>query len=184
MGKSWNSVRKMLEEDFLCEKLRGRVQYFFTIYHNAPDQYGRFAIRVDGKEIYQANPYNESYCNKLVNELHEKENIPHRLWDGKEFVFDEECIIIEDKATLMAIADGKADSYIVINSIMEYINTPIEKALSSENYVLRMLAVLDRRVGKRTLSKLAEDFMSLPEWLKRFYRLRFIVEGIQGGKNE
>ena len=49
MSKSWSSIRKRLEQDLLCEKLRGRVQYFRTIYHGAPDEYGRFAVRVDGQ---------------------------------------------------------------------------------------------------------------------------------------
>lgn len=59
MSESWSGIRKRLEQDLLCEKLRGRVQFFRTIYHGAPDEYGRFAVRVDGKEIFQANPYNE-----------------------------------------------------------------------------------------------------------------------------
>ena len=57
MSKSWSSIRKRFEHDLLCEKLRGRVQYFRTIYHGAPDEYGRFAVRVDGEEIfYIPNP--------------------------------------------------------------------------------------------------------------------------------
>ena len=51
MSNSWSGVRKRLERDLLCEKLRGRVQYFLTHYHGAPDNYGRFAVRLDGKEI-------------------------------------------------------------------------------------------------------------------------------------
>jgi hypothetical protein len=27
MSQSWSSLRKELEEDFICEKLKGRVQY-------------------------------------------------------------------------------------------------------------------------------------------------------------
>ena len=57
MGKSWTGLRKELEEEFLCESLRGRVQYFLTHYHGAPDNYGRFCIRVDKNEYAMANPY-------------------------------------------------------------------------------------------------------------------------------
>lgn len=49
MPESWSVIRKRLEQNFLCEKLRGRVQYFKTIYHGAPDEYVRFSVRVDGK---------------------------------------------------------------------------------------------------------------------------------------
>lgn len=56
MANSWSGLRKQLEEKFLCPKLRGRVQYFLTHYHSAPDDYGRIAIRVDGKEYVMGNP--------------------------------------------------------------------------------------------------------------------------------
>lgn len=42
MSQSWSSKRKKLEDELLCKALRGRVQYFFTIYHGAPDDEGRF----------------------------------------------------------------------------------------------------------------------------------------------
>jgi len=61
MPHSWSKTRKILEEEMLCDSLKGRVQYFLTHYHDAPDQYGRFCIRVDGKEYVHANPYNERY---------------------------------------------------------------------------------------------------------------------------
>ena len=70
MAQSWSAVRKRLEQDLLCERLRGRVQYFMTLYHNAPDRYGRFSVRVDGKELLQANPYNEV----IIDEIEEKIN--------------------------------------------------------------------------------------------------------------
>lgn len=47
---TWSGLRKELEQDRLCPALRGRVQYFATHYHGAPDDYGRVCVRVDGKE--------------------------------------------------------------------------------------------------------------------------------------
>ena len=44
MSQSWSSIRKRFEQDLLCEKLRGRVQYFRTIYHGAPDEYGSLKL--------------------------------------------------------------------------------------------------------------------------------------------
>ena len=178
MGLSWGKTRNILEQDFLCEKLRGRVQYFFTLYHNAPDQDGRFAVRVDGEEIFQANPYNWKYYDDYYNVLHQSENVPFREWDGKRFLFDEENREIEERAALLAIGDGKADSYDVSRSIDVYLNQRVEESLESENLLLRMFAVLDRRIGRRTLLKLVDSYRSLPEWLRRIYELRFEAEGI------
>jgi len=41
-----------------------------------------------------------------------------------------------------------------------------------------MFAVLDRRIGKRTLEKLSGDVEAQPEWLRIFYNLRMQAEGI------
>ena len=178
MGLSWSKTRNILEQDFLCEKLRGRVQYFFTIYHDADDQSGRFAVRVDGEEIFRANPYNERYYNDFFDVLRQEENVPFMKWDGKKFLFEEENREIGEKSALLAIRDGKADSYDVIRSIKEYLNQRVEESLRSENLLLRMFAVLDRRTGKRTLLKLVDSYRNLPEWLQRIYELRFAAEGI------
>lgn len=176
MGQSWSSIRKRLEEDLLCEKLRGRVQYFFTIYSKAPDQYGRFAVRVDGTEIYRANPYNEKFYYENETAIKAEQDIPMREWNGKAFVHDEENQAAEREAALKTIEEGNADSYDVMRAIDEYLNQSVEKSLWSDNLLQRMFAILDRRVGKRTLVKLAESYESLPDWLKQFYELRFEVE--------
>lgn len=53
----------------------------------------------------------------------------------------------------------------------------IDEALSSENPLVRLFAVLDRRVGKRRLPQLAAAMKDEPEWLRFFYRLRLEAEG-------
>ena len=41
-----------------------------------------------------------------------------------------------------------------------------------------MFAILDRRVGKRTLEKLKDTLDEQPEWLKQFYILRIEAENL------
>lgn len=178
MGQSFSGIRKLLEEDLLCEKLRGRVQYFFTIYHNAPDQYGRFAVRVDGTEIFRANPYNEAVYDQYQREMKAAKNIPARRWNGKEILFEKENQLVEKEAAKKAVREGYADTYDVFRAIDLYRNQKAEQSLSSDNLLLRMFAVLDRRIGKRTLVKLTDVYEYLPYWLKQFYALRFAVEEI------
>ncbi len=43
---------------------------------------------------------------------------------------------------------------------------------------MRMFAVLDRRVGKRRLVRLADRIADEPEWLRTFYLIRLRAEGI------
>jgi hypothetical protein len=52
-----------------------------------------------------------------------------------------------------------------------YLDMPIKSALKSQNPFIRSLAIIDRRVGKRTLErlKIADGEHSLVE---KFYRLR------------
>ena len=57
--------------------------------------------------------------------------------------------------------------------------TDIAASLQSENYLLRVFAYLDRRVGKRTLVKIRDDVEKLPEWVKQFYNIRCEAEGIR-----
>ncbi len=106
MGQSWSGLRRELEEDLICDSLKGRVKYFLTHYHGAPDKYGRVCVRVDGKEVVKGNPY---------------------------------------------------DFYVLV----------------------RMLAVMDRRIGKRTLLKLVSEVEKQPNWLAFFYKLRLDADGIK-----
>jgi len=43
-----------------------------------------------------------------------------------------------------------------------------------EDDIIRLLAILDKRVGKRTLQKIkeAEEYKRYPEWVRQFYELR------------
>ena len=41
-----------------------------------------------------------------------------------------------------------------------------------------MLAVLDRRIGKRTIKQLVDDITDEPEWIRKFIVLRAESEGI------
>ncbi|MBQ9708895.1 MAG: hypothetical protein IJV66_06905 [Firmicutes bacterium] len=179
MADSWSCIRKRLEKDLLYESLRGRVQYFRTNYHGAPDEYGRFAIRVDGKEWFQANPYNENNYTKIAWQIEAERNIPEREWTGKEFLHDEENRAAEEEARSISVSQGIVDSYEVPWVINRYLNQDIKASLTDEDPVCRLFAILDRRVGIRTLEKQVARIADQPEWLQKFYRLRFEAEGIE-----
>lgn len=174
---SWSGTRKRLEREFLCEKLRGRVQYFLTRYHGAPDQYGRFAVRLDGKEIVFANPYNEGRvsCEAARIKAELGESRPwYELYENDRPRYDE----IFRRADAYCIEQNAMDVYHVTDAIREYLNAPVERSLASENAAVRMFAVLDRRVGKRTLAKISASLSRQPDWLRPFYEVRLRVEGL------
>ena len=177
MSNSWSGVRKRLECDLLCEKLRGRVQYFLTHYHGAPDNYGRFAVRVDGKEVLFANPYNDRYTSRTSNQVKAELGETRPWWELYELDrprYDE----IFRLADAACIERNTMELYHVTDALRAYLNAPIQDVLSSDNALLRMFAVLDRRAGKRTLSRLAGSVGRQPAWLQVFYRLRLSAENI------
>lgn len=184
MPQSWSGIRKRLEQDLLCQSLRGRVQYFRTIYNRAPDQYGRFAVRVDGAEWFRANPWNENRYYEIEDMLREERNIPLRKWTGNRCLYDEENTQVEEEARLASANEGIVDSYDVPRAIQKYLNQGIEESLADQDPVVRMFAILDRRVGKRRLREMEEGDHAegncaekQPEWLRKFYKLRLEAEG-------
>ncbi|HIR68163.1 MAG TPA: hypothetical protein IAC97_02205 [Candidatus Pelethousia gallinarum] len=177
---TWSGLRKELEQDRLCPALRGRVQYFATHYHGAPDDYGRVCVRVDGKEYAHGNPYayyGRGYCD-LERALKAAHQVPGRIWTGKETLYEAENAALEARVQEQALADGAFSMTDFQRALEAYRQTPIQACLESSNPLVRMFAVLDRRVGKRTLMRLRGSVAQQPDWLAFFYRLRLEAEGI------
>ena len=63
-------------------------------------------------------------------------------------------------------------------ALAEYRNQDIKNSIQSDNPIVRMFAILDRRIGKRTLKSLKDSLVEQPEWLKPFYLLRFEAENL------
>lgn len=146
-------------EELLCEELRGRVTYFLTRYHEVHNSYGRAAIHLDKRELVcfsWIEMYRQEYdLSKFYAQTGK--------YDDKslEKKWDDDCTYYE--MDFLAAA-------------LEFTDMPIQDALKSENSIIRILAVMDRRVGRRTLQSLNET--SFPEWARIFYRLRLETENL------
>ena len=148
---SWSGIRKKLETEYLAPSLRGHIQYYATSYSRSPDHEGRAAIRYDGKEIIKGCYYNHWIKADLFpkDEKYEK-----RM--KKEFAF------MDDTALRLGIFDQQS----------------IEMSLKSENLIVRIFAVLDRRVGKRRLALMKETIAEEPDTFREFYAIRMKAEGL------
>ena len=148
---SWSGIRKKLETEYLAPSLRGHIQYYATSYSRSPDHEGRAAIRYDGKEIIKGCYYNHWIKADLFpkDEKYEK-----RM--KKEFAF------MDDTALRLGIFDQQS----------------IEMSLKSENLIVRIFAVLDRRVGKRRLALMKETIAEEPDTFQEFYAIRVKAEGL------
>jgi hypothetical protein len=62
-----------------------------------------------------------------------------------------------------------------MNSVaLQFPNMIIQDALESENYIIKILAIMDKRVGKRTLLRIIAEnkYEIYPAWVRQFYELR------------
>lgn len=67
----------------------------------------------------------------------------------------------------------------VMPRVHQYLNVVgIEECLNSEDYFLYLLAIFDRRVGKRRIRQIYEAIDSEPEWIRKFILFRAQAEGI------
>lgn len=82
------------------------------------------------------------------------------------------------EANMIVFENGGFDQYMFYQAFYKYDNQSIEKSLGSDNAIIKMLAIMDKRVGKRTLEKLSQHIVDQPEWLQFFYRLRIQAENI------
>lgn len=155
--KSWKYLNNELN-DRLCEGLRGRITYFLTRYHEVHNSYGRAAIRLDGKEIAEF-----MWINMCIEESEWS-----KLW--KKNAPDEEFRRLDRELA----EKGILSEWDFLQAAVDFLQMPIADALGSENYLVKIFAIMDRRVGKRTLQKLAEDgeYKSYPDWVRQFYELR------------
>ena len=160
----WSKTRKILEEECLCEALRGRVRYFVTRYRHAHDGRGRASVEVDGTEVINM---------PFVNEY--RINLEAHKWtaDSEKSLFDALPEVEKEFADERKFEPGDFGF-----AIEEYLGQSISKSLASPNHLVRMLAILDRRVGKRTLTKQKALLAQQPQWLQFFYTLRLECEGL------
>ena len=164
---SWSGIRKRLEQEFLAESLRGRIQYYAVSYSKCSDHEGRAAVRFDGREILKGNYFDY----EKTAYLHERE-----LQKEAPELSRSERWKTARQATLR---DGCFDQRDFYSAFREFETQSVEDSLDSENAIVRMFAILDRRVGKRRLKALAERIPDEPEWLQRFYLIRFEAEDIK-----
>ena len=165
---SWSGMRKYLEQEMLAESLRGRIRYGCTSYPGM-DECRIFEICIDGKQIKRfswetVNSYfivNGYTSNKNPSGINE-------YWAEFWQLLDKHPITDRTEYTDEEFTDA----------LKKYRNQDIQESLQSNNPLIRMFAILDRRVGKRTLIKAKETLEEQPIWLKQFYQLRLMAECI------
>lgn len=164
---TWSGMRNKLENDYLCPALRGRIQYFAISYWESHDQTGRAAIRLDGVEVLRSNYY--AYEQHYWNRYHALQR------EGVGEVDPKTTFRLAHEGTLN---DGCFDNGFFYEAFHEFDNQSIEKSLVSKNPLVRIFALLDRRLGKRRLLPLEESMEQELDWVRAFYVIRMQAEGL------
>src|SRR5262245_18298566 len=133
----WPKLRQRIEEG-MAPALVGRVRVMVTRYHRAADAAGRWAILLDGRQIGGLGDI-------------EAEEERSRLTDEKAMELGVEVSKAQWPARVMLAAKARHDVGDFCGTLLKYTSTSIDAALASNDGVLRSLAFLDRRMGKRRL---------------------------------
>lgn len=158
---TWSGIRHKLENDYLAECLRGRIQYYCTTYKFSHDREGRAAIRYDGQEIIRG-----CYYNQYLKEFPKDETFAQRV--------RQEMAFMDETALQLGVFDQRS----FYRAFEEFDNQSIEMSLASDNLIVRIFAVLDRRVGKRRLMAMKDALNEHEEVFNTFFAIRASAEKI------
>ena len=156
MEGSWKGMKKRLEQDLLCSGLRGRVSYQLTKYTKYGSSGDCASVSLDGCAVKK---FGFMYAHARLEKAGLLAEGMH-VWDVP--------MNERDDYELWEFADA----------LKTFRNQPIELSVQSGNPIIRMFAIVDRRVGKRTLMKLRDSVGDQPEWLRKLYTTRMNAEGI------
>jgi hypothetical protein len=160
--RRWSAVVKDWEP-FLAHSLSGRVRLHATHYRGAHDEEGRGWITLDGEQIlsFESLPY-------LVR-IHGHKSELQAIGRSTDEAYD--------AAIAVAHREGLVHLWDFERAVVCYPGLTVDDALASPDVVIRGLAMLDRRLGKRRLQALVLRTDESPI-VERLLRLRLEAEGL------
>ncbi|WP_339239544.1 hypothetical protein MKX40_04005 [Paenibacillus sp. FSL R5-0517] len=184
---SWSKLKQQLES-FLSPALIGKVEYRATSYRYSPDKSGNCYITVDQKNIlnmsdtttpvrwYQTEQEIKNDPNLVIPVSEEeievirqesKGNIPE---DRLQIMARSRKISVHAKALLAAQAALSKSNFTV--AATTYLSTSIEDNLESNDILYNILALMDRRVGKKRILNMSEQIKLKHSAVQYFYEIR------------
>lgn len=147
----WSKLKARVKKR-ICPELRDRVDFHLTSYRRSHDDADKVWITIDGETILKMKYY-----------VHYKAYLEGYFCGlGREAILSllREFEIFEPKD--------------FGNAMRSYLDLPIHDALASTNPLIKAFAIIDGRVGKRTLMKLEISESDTP-LIKSFYALRLFL---------
>jgi hypothetical protein len=184
---AWSKMKQSLES-FLCPALYSRVEYSATSYRYLSDKAGQCYIKVDKKNIF--NMSDTSTLVRWYNTEQEIKNdsniqIPinsdeiETMRNATKGTVPEERLKviarnrkISEYAKEMISAQSalsKSNFSVVAN---RFLTISIEESLESDDILLNILALVDRRLGKNRILNMGEKMKLKHPIVQYFYELR------------
>lgn len=166
MMSSWNGMRGYLEGEILADSLKGRVRW------ECANLAGMNSI--SAFEVYVDDALAKRFSMETVACAACGPRAPGEKRDMKQFweaYWAQKALPLEER--------NEFDDEDFSLALAEYRCLDAHEAITSDDPVVRMFAVLDRRIGKRTLERLAGTLEEQPAWLRPFYHLRMNAEQIR-----
>ncbi|MGI2296372.1 SF0329 family protein [Paenibacillus sp. GXUN7292] len=184
---SWSKLKQNLES-FLCPALIGRVEYRATSYRYLPDKAGNCYITVDKKNVlnmsdvtnlirwYQteleikSDPDIQIPINNEEIEAVRKETKGMVPEDRLKVIARSRKISEYAKELLSAQTSLSKSNFIVAAN--KFLSISIEESIESNDILLNILALVDRRVGKKRILNMSEKMKLKHPVVQYFYELR------------
>ncbi|WP_379136731.1 hypothetical protein [Paenibacillus sp. sgz500958] len=184
---SWSKLKQQLE-GFLSPALNGRVEYRAPAYRYVPDKSGTCYISVDKRNVLNMSDKTNAiqwYQSELEIKNDPDIQIPisndeieavRQETKGK--VPEDRLIVMarNRKSTELAKELMAAQALLSKSNFMveasKYLTTSIEKSLESNEILMNVLALLDKRVGKKRILSMAETMKLKHPVVQYFYELR------------
>ncbi|GKS13523.1 hypothetical protein YDYSY3_45230 [Paenibacillus chitinolyticus] len=184
---SWSKLKQNLES-FLCPALDGRVEYRATGYRYLPDKAGICYITVDKKNVLNMNDVTNLirwYQTELEIKNDPDIQIPINPEEIEAVRKETKGMVPEDrlkvivrsrkssehaKELLSAQTSLSKSNFIVVAN--KFLSTSIEESIESHDILLNILALVDRRVGKKRILNMSEKMKVKHPIVQYFYELR------------
>ncbi|MBR4728141.1 MAG: hypothetical protein IK080_09675 [Clostridia bacterium] len=165
---SWSGMRKYLEQEMLADSLRGRVRWQCVSFRDM-DGLCMFSLCVDGVTVKQFSW--ETVNSYFIAQGMKSEAAAHPRGRREYWMEFQELRIRIPPQERTEYTDGE-----FCDALAAYRNQPIGESLCSADPLVRMFALLDRRVGKRRLAALEAQSAAWPAWLQALFHLRCAAE--------
>ena len=144
----WSKLKSGVKS-FICPELKDRIDFHLTSYRESHDGADKVWITVDGERVFGCKHY------------------PHERAEAEAYYGGLRGEQVSDFLEAREI-HGPGDFG---DAMRAYLDLPIRDALKSSDPIIKAFALVDRRVGRRTIEKL-EISDAEHTLVKVFYELR------------